>query len=103
MTLPAGRSYVQQTLAGLLGITFTHRSRYWDSCSRNSTVNISCGFGFSSGPTHYYGNVTVYYVRYSNGVAEWSDTYTVHGVNDHCYFHSGHRTACRVHSKHGTW
>ena len=32
-----------------------------------------------------------------------SDKYTVHWVNDQCYFHSGHRRRCRVHTKRGSW
>jgi hypothetical protein len=103
MALARGRSHVRDTLAGAFGTTFKRGHAYRASCSRKSSLRISCDVTFSSGPNDYYGTVTVYYVSYSKGTAYWSDTYNVRWVNDQCYFHSGHRRSCRTHTKHGTW
>lgn len=37
---------------------------------------------FSSDPDDYYGSVTVYYASGPGGLLEWTDTYTIHWVND---------------------
>lgn len=58
---------------------------------------------FSSDPNDYYGSVTVYYVGGPGGLLEWTDTYTIHWVNDQCYFHSGHPQRSRVRTRHGTY
>jgi secreted trypsin-like serine protease len=103
MTLSDGRSYVRQTVAGVLPLAFKHQHAYGTSCTRKSAVRISCNFGFWSGPNDYWGTVTVYYLFGSNHAVQWTDTYTIHSVNDQRYYHSTHRSRCRTTTKRGSW
>jgi trypsin len=96
------KHYVRLTLAGGLGRAFKHGSQYTARCTRESSTRFKCAVTFSSPPNDYYGSVTVYYVSGASGSLEWTDTYTIHSVNDQCYFHSGHPQRCRVDTRHGT-
>jgi len=78
-------------------------SPYKPSCTRVASTRFSCAFTFSSGPSDYYGTVIVYYTNGSGGKVYWTDRYTVHWVNDYCYFRSGHPHRCRIHTKRGSW
>ena len=73
------------------------------SCTRKSAVRISCNFSFWSGPNDYWGTVTVHYLFGSNNSLEWTDRYTMRWVNDQCYFHSTHRSRCRITTRSGSW
>jgi hypothetical protein len=103
MTLSDGRSYVRETVAGVLHSAFRHEHAYRTSCTRKSLVRISCDVGFWSGPNDYWGTVTVYYVVGTNSSVEWTNTYRMHWVNDQCYFHSTHRSRCRITNRSGSW
>lgn len=103
MTLVSARWYVQQTLSGVLGRTFKRRHGYRTSCSRRWSANLRCNFNFWQGPNDYWGSATVYYVLGSDNTVYWADTYTLHWVNDRCYYHSRHRGSCRIHTKRGSW
>jgi hypothetical protein len=103
MTISTGRSYARQTVAGVFPHAFHHRYSYQTSCTRRSSVRISCNVWFSSGPTDYWGTVTVHYLFGSNNSLEWTDTYTIHWVNDQCYLHSTHPSSCRIRTKRGSW
>ena len=103
MTLSVARSDARRTLSGALGKVFKREDSYKTSCSRVSSTRFNCGFTFSSGSNDYYGNVIVYYANGSVGKVYWTDHYTVRWVNDYCYFHSGHRRGCTIHTKRGSW
>jgi hypothetical protein len=104
MTLSTARSFTQQTLAGALGKPFKYGRSLQTSCHRASATRYSCGFTFGYRGTDYYGNVAVFYVYGARGTKVlWTDKYMVHWVNDVCYFHSGHRRSCTVHTKRGVW
>jgi hypothetical protein len=103
MTISDGRSYARLTVAGVLPRAFQHHHAYDTSCTRKSAIRIRCDVGFWSDPNDYWGTVTVYYVFGTNNSVEWTDTYTMHWVNGQCYYHSNHRSRCRITTKSGGW
>ena len=82
---------------------FGRGDAYRTSCSRVSGIKISCQVNFSSGLNDYYGSVTIHYLFGPKAQVEWTDNYVVRSVNERCYFHSGHRTRCRIQTKRGSW
>jgi hypothetical protein len=74
---------------------FTRRRAYRLSCRAVEATKQKCGVSWSYGPNDYYGSVTIYYT-FEAGRVVWNDRYTIHWVNDYCYFDSGHRGSCRV-------
>ncbi len=103
MTMAAARADVRSTLRGVFHRTMLHGHAYRTACTRTTATRVTCQFSFWSGPSDYYGSVTVYYDRASGNVVYWTDNYTVHWFNDQCYHHSGHRRRCTVHTRRGTW
>lgn len=103
VTLGQAKQYVRQTVVGALKQRAKPAYSYTAKCSRKSSTRFICAIQFSHGPNAYYGNVTVYLVSGPNGLSEWTDTYTLHWVNDQCYFHSGHPQRCTTHTRRGTW
>ena len=104
MTLSAARTFTKQTLSGALGKPFKHGHAVQTSCNRASSTHFSCGFTFGYSGNDYYGTVAVFYVFGAHGTKVlWTDKYTAHWVSDVCYFHSGHRRSCTVHTKRGAW
>ncbi|MGZ4221922.1 MAG: S1 family peptidase [Solirubrobacteraceae bacterium] len=104
MTLLTARTFTKQTLSGALGTPFKRGRSLQTSCHRASATRYSCGFTFGYRGNDYYGNVAVFYVYGARGAKVfWTDKYMVHWVNDVCYFHSGHRRSCTVHTKRGVW
>jgi Trypsin len=103
MTLGHARRYVRQTLRGALGQRFKPARNYSAKCSRKSGTRFMCGVQFWHGPNDYWGNVSVWLTSGPGGLTEWTDTYTIHWVNDQCYYHSGHPSQCAIHTRHGTW
>jgi len=103
MTLSQAKQDVRQTVSGALGQRAKPAHSYTAKCSRDSSTRFTCTVNFSHGPNDYYGNVTVHLLRGANGLLEWTDHYTLHWVNDQCYFHSGHRQTCAIGTRRGTW
>jgi hypothetical protein len=103
MTLGQAKRYVRQTVIGALAGRAKPARSYSAACSRQSSTRFTCSVKFWHGPNDYYGTVTVYLVSGTNGVSEWTDHYTLHWVNDQCYFHSGHPQTCIIHIRRGTW
>lgn len=103
MTLSAARSYARRVLTGVFRSRYTAGNSKLLSCSRVSPSRFNCGANFSFTPNDYYGNVVVYYVFGINSKLEWTDHYTLHWVNDYCYFHSGHRRECKVGTRRGAF
>ena len=103
LTILVARGHVRQILTGVFGRIFSRGSEGQSSCSRLSSVKVSCGIGFSSGSNDYYGNITVRYRHGLGGNVAWTDNYAVRRVNHRCYYHSGHPRRCSVHVRQGSW
>jgi secreted trypsin-like serine protease len=67
-------------------------------CTRVERAKVKCGVGWYQGGNDYYGTVTVYFAIYHNTVV-WNDRYKIHWVNDRCWFRSGHRQTCTIHTQ----
>jgi hypothetical protein len=67
-------------------------------CTRIARERVKCGVSWYQGGNDYYGTITIYFAIYHNTVA-WNDRYTIHWVNDHCWFESGHRQTCVIHTR----
>jgi secreted trypsin-like serine protease len=102
MTVTAARSYTRKVLTGVFRGRYTRGRSKTLSCSRISASRFNCGANFSFAPNDYYSNVTVYLEIGAKNVADWTDKYTLHWVNDDCYFHSGHRRTCKIGTRRGT-
>jgi Trypsin len=68
-------------------------------CERLAKARAKCGVTWFQGPADYFGAVTVFYAIHHNVVLAGVH-YTVHAVNDQCYFHSGHKQSCPIETKH---
>ena len=99
MTLAEAKQYVRQVLAGALGRRVKPAHRYTAKCSRQSATRVACSVQFWHGPNEYYGTVTVHLV----GLVKWTDNYTIHSVNDQCYYRSRHPHRCKIQTRRGTW
>ncbi len=77
---------------------FTHASEKRIACKRRAKAKVKCQVSWYQGGNDYYGTVTVYYSIVHNTIG-WGFTYTVSWVNNHCYFYSGHRASCTIHTK----
>jgi secreted trypsin-like serine protease len=77
---------------------FTRATDKRIACRRASKSMVKCGVAWFQGGNDYYGTVTVFYAIRKNAVA-WDDHYKIHWVNDRCYFRSGHRQSCRIHTQ----
>lgn len=67
-------------------------------CDRLAKARLKCGMTWFQGPSDYFGKVTVFFAIHHNVVLAGVH-YTVHWVNDQCYFHSGNPEACKVETK----
>jgi secreted trypsin-like serine protease len=68
------------------------------SCRRLAKERVKCGVAWFQGGDDYFGTITVFYAIHQNAVA-WDDHYKVHWVDDFCYFRSGHRRSCAIHTR----
>jgi secreted trypsin-like serine protease len=68
------------------------------SCRRVEREKVKCGVSWYQGGNDYYGSITVYYL-FGREAVYWDDRYVVHWVNDYCWFESGHRQSCVIHTK----
>lgn len=80
------------------GSHFIKASEKEISCRRVGKPRVKCGVNWYQGGNDYYGTITVFYAIRKNAVA-WDDHYRIHWVNDRCYFHSGHRASCVIHTR----
>lgn len=80
------------------GPKFAHGQEKAVKCERLTKSRLKCGVTWFQGPNDYFGRVTVFYAIRHNVVLAGVH-YKVHWVNDHCYFHSGHPTSCKVQTK----
>jgi secreted trypsin-like serine protease len=99
MTKPDAKNLVSRAL----GIDFGQRFRKGKAkrvgCEQVEREKVKCGVSWFYGPNDYFGTVTVFYAIQRNSVV-WNARYTVQWVNDDCWFHSGRRASCPIHSKH---
>jgi secreted trypsin-like serine protease len=82
------------------GPKFLHGQEKTIKCERLAKARLKCGVTWFQGPNDYFGKITVFYAIRHNVVLVGFH-FNVHWVDDQCYFHSGHRAACRVQTKHG--
>jgi secreted trypsin-like serine protease len=103
VTAPLGAAeaklLARRVLKGEFGRTWTKGHPQTFKCSRTSATKFNCFVQWWSGPDDYGGNVYVWDV----GQKDWNDRYSFTWVNDHCYYHSGHRKSCHVWSRSGQW
>jgi len=77
---------------------FLHGQEQTIRCERQGKARLKCGVTWYQGPNDYFGRVNVSYAIRHNVVLA-AVHYSVHWVNNDCYFHSGAPESCRVHSK----
>jgi secreted trypsin-like serine protease len=98
LSLSRARRYMAQGL----GADFRHHYRRGvgkrTGCERVERERVKCGVSWYQGGDDYYGTITVYYLVNRETVF-WNDRYTIHWVDDYCWFHSGHRRSCVIHTK----
>ncbi len=100
LTIPKAKTLVGQTLANAFGNRFTHSFGTRVACERSGAQRVRCGLAWFFGANDYYGTVNVNYAFLRNSVI-WKGKYAIHWVNDHCWFESGHRQTCTIHTRHG--
>jgi hypothetical protein len=81
-----------------LGPRFLHGQERQIHCDRQSKARLKCGVTWFEGSDDYFGTTTVFYGIRKNVVLAGVH-FTVHWVNDQCYFHSAHRASCQVQTK----
>ncbi|HVT00034.1 MAG TPA: serine protease [Solirubrobacterales bacterium] len=81
-----------------LGPRFGHAQEPTFRCDRQSKARVRCNVTWYQGANDYFGTTTVFFAIRHNVVLAGAHL-TVHWVNDHCYFHSGHPQRCRVQTK----
>jgi secreted trypsin-like serine protease len=80
------------------GPKFAHGQEQTIHCDRLTKARLKCGVTWFKGPSDYFGRVTVFFAIRHNVVLAGVH-YTIHWVNDRCYFHSGDPQACPVETK----
>jgi secreted trypsin-like serine protease len=80
------------------GSKFLHGQEQTIRCEHLAKARQKCGVTWFQGPDDYFGRVTVFYAIRRNVVLAGVH-YTVHWVNDRCYFHSGHPQTCPIQTK----
>jgi hypothetical protein len=98
LTRSKAARYVRQGLSEAFGVRFRHVRQYGDRCQAVDSTKQRCGVSWIYGPNDYYGSVTVYYA-FNRGEVVWNDRFTIHWVNDHCYFHTNHLSRCAIHTR----
>lgn len=82
------------------GPKFIHAQEPRINCNRQSKARLKCGVTWFQGPDDYFGTTSVAFAIRKNVVLAVFH-FSVHWVNDQCYFRSGHRASCPVQTKHG--
>ena len=80
------------------GGTFRKGQEIKIECERLAKARAKCGVTWFQGPADYFGAVTAFFAIRHNVVLAGVH-YTVHAVNDQCYFHSGHKQSCPIETK----
>jgi hypothetical protein len=82
------------------GGSFRHAQEPSIHCERVSKARRKCIVTWYQGANDYFGSTNVFYAIRHNVVLAGIH-FTMHWVNDQCYFHSGHPQSCRIQTKHG--
>jgi secreted trypsin-like serine protease len=77
---------------------FTHSQERVIRCHRRGKAKVKCDVSWYQGGDDYWGSVTIAYQVTREGIGI-SFVYTINWVNNHCYFYSGHRSSCKIHTK----
>jgi secreted trypsin-like serine protease len=80
------------------GPRFEHGNEKSIHCARLSKARLKCGTTWFTGANDYFGEINVFFAIKHNVVLAGVH-YSIHWVNDRCYFHSDHRQTCRVQTK----
>jgi hypothetical protein len=77
---------------------FVHGQEQTIHCVRQSKERLKCGVTWYQGSNDYFGRVNVFYAIRHNVVLAGTH-YSIHWVNDDCYFHSSEPQSCRIQTK----
>jgi V8-like Glu-specific endopeptidase len=98
LTRPRAEELSAYAMEEAFGLKFLKGQEQTIHCDRLAKARLKCGVTWFNGANDYFGTVTVFYAIRRNVVLAGVH-YTVHWVDDHCYFHSGHRQTCAVQTK----
>jgi secreted trypsin-like serine protease len=77
---------------------FGNEKRFF--CSRKNRSKVKCRVSWWLGPNDYWGAITIFLAFDENELVA-GERYRIHRVNNHCWFDSGHRQSCVIHTRHG--
>lgn len=69
-------------------------------CGRLAKAKVKCAVSWFQGGDDFYGTITTKYVL-ANGSVAWDYSFKIQWVNDRCYFDSGNRKSCVIHTQTG--
>lgn len=98
LSMPLGRQLVSRALAIDFGARYRRGFGKRIRCIRIEREKIKCGVSWLRGRNDYWGTITVYLAFHENSVG-WNARYTIRWVDDYCWFRSGERQRCRIHTK----
>jgi secreted trypsin-like serine protease len=98
LTTSKAETLVIQTLVNDFGERFTGGFGIRGRCEPVEAMKVKCALAWFFGADDYFGTVTVYYATRRSSVV-WNGRYTINWVNDRCWFDSGHRASCPVHTR----
>ena len=98
LTIGQARHYVALALRGDFRYRYQRGRSKRTRCRQIEREKVKCGVSWFQGPNDYYGTITIYYLR-GRETLFWSDRYRIHWVNDYCWYRSGHRRLCRIHTR----
>lgn len=98
LTISKAETLVIQTLVNDFGERFSNGLGIRGRCEKVEATKVKCALAWFFGANDYFGSVTVYYATRRSSVV-WNGRYTINWVNDRCWFDSGHRPSCPVHTR----
>ena len=99
LSIARAKALAFQALSEELGYRWRRGRGKRVGCERIEREKVKCGISWWQGPDDYWGTITIYYLQ-ENGAVYWNDRYKLHWVNDNCWWHSGHRQTCAIHTVH---
>jgi len=100
LTIPKAKTLIGQTLINDLGTRFVNGQGTRIGCESKGRLRVKCGFAWFYGPNDYFGTATVSYGLAQRSVV-WNGSYKIQWVNDRCWFVSGDRSRCTIHTRRG--
>jgi len=98
LSFPVAKELAYIGLSEDFGRRFTHGRSKEIGCRRVEREKVKCGVGWYRGANDYWGTITLYIAVSENEIV-WDDRYRIHWVNDYCWYYSGHRNRCRIHTQ----